>query len=225
MYKTYAHANVHSPDFAHFDKSRVRYVQKNLQHIFDHHKTDWGFAINDNWNRQNRRKLIKTLTEFVHRNADEINVYIGTYRNENAYLVVDPISYQCLIVYRGGERDYSIWSGWILSKKQYRYVTSPPYSLKATVLLVYEDILEQIANSEGERDDLIKRYLKIYLRDENWYDEEVYDTNADFFYLAESYVPLSFEGREEMTHNYELDFEKVREKARTLLAELEKVTH
>ena len=41
---------------------------------------------------------------------------------------------------------------------------------------------------------------------------------AEFFSIAE--------GRDEITpeDNYELDFEKVREKARTILGELEKIT-
>ena len=226
VYKTYAHANVLNPDFALFDKSRVQYVEEGLQHLFSRHKTDWGFTDNDNWNGQNQRKLLETLQEFIHSNSDNVNVYLGTHRRESAYLVVDHTSYHCLIVHRGGGKDYFVWSGWVLSEDQYECVTNPPYNLNATVLLVYEDILEQIANSEGERDDLIQRYLKIYLRDKNHYDKKVYDKGAEFFGLAESYIPLSFEGRDKITpaSMYELDFEKIREKARTLPEELEKIT-
>ncbi|CAB4427079.1 unnamed protein product [Rhizophagus irregularis] len=224
VYKTYAKANVLNPGFAHFDKSRVHYVEKELRHIFSHHKTNWGFNQDDNWNSQNREKLLETLQEFT--NENNVNVYLGTYKNQSAYFVIDHTSYQCLIVYRGGEKDYFLCSGWVLSEAQYKYVTNPPYKLSATVLLVYEDILEQIANSEGERDDLIKQYLRIYLDDKNSYGEKVYYKGAEFFSLAESYIPLSFEGRDEITpeDNYELDFEKIREKAGTILGELEKIT-
>lgn len=59
--------------------------------------------------------------------------------------------------------------------------------------------------------------------DENNYIGKVYNQISDFFGLAEGYIPLSFEGREEMEsdHNYELDYEKVREKAKTALGALE----
>ncbi|CAG8437285.1 5087_t:CDS:1 [Diversispora eburnea] len=226
VHKTYAHLNVLNPDFAHFDKFRVHYVKKGLQHLFSRHKTDWGFNQDDNWNSRNREKLLETLQEFTNRNENNVNVYLGTYKNQSVYLVIDHTSYQCLMVYRGGEKDYFLLSGWVLSEDQYKYVTKPPYKLSATVLLVYEDILEQIANSEGERDDLIKQYLRIYLNDKNRYDEKVYCKGAEFFGLAESYIPLSFEGRDEITpeDNYELDFEKIREKAGTILGELEKIT-
>ncbi|CAB4395017.1 unnamed protein product [Rhizophagus irregularis] len=194
-------ANVLNPGFAHFDKSRVHYVEKELRHIFSHHKTNLGFNQDDNWNSQNREKLLETLQEFTNRNENNVNVYLGTYKNQSAYFV--------------------------LSEDQYKYdVTNPPYKLSATVLLVYEDILEQISNSEGERDDLIKQYLRIYLDDKNSYGEKVYYKGAEFFSLAESYIPLSFEGRDEITpeDNYELDFEKIRERAGTILGELEKIT-
>ncbi|CAB4403841.1 unnamed protein product [Rhizophagus irregularis] len=107
---------------------------------------------------------------------------------------------------------------------QYDYVTQPPFKLRAVVLTVYEDILDEIANSEGERDDLLKRFVKVYLDDKNRYSNEVYDQIADFFELAESYIPLSFEGRDEMTpeDNYELDYEKIKKKAETILGVLEK---
>ncbi|CAG8458203.1 uncharacterized protein OCT59_010997 [Rhizophagus irregularis] len=171
VYKTYAHMNVLSPDFAHFDKSRVHYVEKGLQHLFSHHKTDWGFDRDDDWNSQNRKKLLETLQAFIDRNANDVN--LGTYKNQ-----------------------------------------------------VYEDILEQIANSEGERDDLVLEYLRIHRNDRNRYSEEVYIKSSEFFGLAESYIPLSFEGRDEITpeDDYELDFEKIREKAGTILGELEKIT-
>ncbi len=226
VYKTYAHVNVLNPDFAHFDKSRVYYVEKGLQHLFNRHKTDWGFDQDDNWNSQNRKKLLETLQEFTDRNTNDVNVYLGTYKNQGAYLVVDHTTHQCLIIYRGGEKDYFLWSGWVLDDDQYKYVTTPPYRLKATILLMYEDILEQIANSEGEREDLIQEYFKIHRKDKNTYGEKVYFKIAEFFGLAESYIPLSFEGRDEITpeDDYELDFEKVREKARTILGELEKIT-
>ncbi|CAG8755029.1 13219_t:CDS:1, partial [Funneliformis caledonium] len=190
------------------------------------HKTDWGFNQDDNWNSQNREKLLETLQEFTNRNANGVNVYLGTYKNQNAYLVIDHTSYRCLIVYRGGEKDYFLWSGWVLGENQYKSITKPPYKLNATILLVYEEILEQIANSEGERDDLILQYLGIFHDDKNFYEEKVYDKFAEFFGLAESYIPLSFDGRDEITpeDNYELDFEKIRKKAGTILGELEKVT-
>ncbi|CAG8434455.1 13773_t:CDS:2 [Funneliformis mosseae] len=197
VYRTYAHANVLNPDFAHFDKSRIHYVEKGLQLLFNRHKTDWGFDQDDNWNNQNR-----------------------------AYLVVDHTTHQCLIIYRGGEKDYFLWSGWVLDDDQYKYVTTPPYRLKATILLMYEDILEQIANSEGVREDLLQEYFKIHRKDRNTYGEKIYFKIAEFFGLAESYIPFSFEGRDEITpeDDYELDFEKVREKARTIIGELEKIT-
>ncbi|PKK63806.1 hypothetical protein RhiirC2_757716, partial [Rhizophagus irregularis] len=59
------------PDFAHFDKSRVHYVEKGLQHLFSHHKTDWGFDRDDDWNSQNRKKLLETLQAFIDRNAND----------------------------------------------------------------------------------------------------------------------------------------------------------
>ncbi len=62
--------------------------------------------------------------------------------------------------------------------------------------------------------------------DKNRYSNEVYDQIADFFELAESYIPLSFEGRDEVTpeDNYELDYEKIKKKAETILGVLEKST-
>ncbi|EXX54631.1 uncharacterized protein OCT59_026492 [Rhizophagus irregularis] len=95
------------------------------------------------------------------------------------------MSYQCLIIYRRGRKIISYGpDGYsLLSEDQYKYVTNPPYKLSATVLLVYEDILEQIANSEGERDDLIQQYLRIYRDDMNSYGEKVYYKGAEFFVL------------------------------------------
>ncbi|GBB87601.1 hypothetical protein RclHR1_14070008 [Rhizophagus clarus] len=186
-----------------------------------------GFDQDDNWNNQNRKKLLETLQEFTDRNTNDVNVYLGTYRNQGAYYVVDRTTHQYLIIYRGGEKDYSLCSGWVLDDDQYKYVTAPPYRLRATILLMYKDILKQIANSEGEREDLIKEYFKIHSKDKNTYGEKVYFKIAEFFSLAESYIPLSFEGRDEITPEddyYKLDFEKVREKARTILGELEKIT-
>src|SRR6266540_2143283 len=213
VYKTYAHANVLDPDFAHFDKSRVHYVEKGLQHLFSRHKTDWGFDRDDDWNSQNRKKLLGTLQAFTDRNANDVNDYLGTYKNQGAYLVIDHTSYQCLIIYREGEKDYFLWSGWVLDKDQYKHITKPPYKLRATILLVYKDILEQIANSEGEHDDLILEYLRIYCNhnDRNSYGEKIYYKSAKFFGLAESYVPFSFEGRDEITRedDYELDLKKL----------------
>ncbi|CAI2185644.1 19594_t:CDS:1 [Funneliformis geosporum] len=226
VFKTYAYANVLNPDFANFNKTRVHYIDKGLQHLFSNHKLDWGFNADDNWNMQNRERLLETLQEFVDRNTNNVNVYIGTYRAQNAYLVADPESYQCLIVYRGGEKDYFLWSGWKLSSDQYDNVTRPPYKLNAIVLMVFEDILEQIANSEGERDDLIHLFLSIFKNDKNHYGNEVYNKLGEFFVLAESYIPLSFEWRDEITpdDNYELDFDKIRKKAGEILGELEKIT-
>ncbi|CAG8530869.1 6629_t:CDS:2 [Diversispora eburnea] len=116
------------------------------------------------------------------------NVYSGKYRNQDA-------------------------------NAQYKYVTQPPFKLNAVVLTVYENIFDEIANSEVERDDLLKRFLKVYKNDENIYSDEVNNQIADFFGLAKSYIPLSFEGRDEITpeDNYELDYEKVRKKAKTIL--------
>ncbi|PKY45055.1 hypothetical protein RhiirA4_459542 [Rhizophagus irregularis] len=48
----------------------------------------------------------ETLRRFVERNTNNVNVYIRTYKVQNAYLIVDPESYQCLIIYHGGEKDY-----------------------------------------------------------------------------------------------------------------------
>ncbi|CAG8635799.1 2059_t:CDS:2 [Diversispora eburnea] len=114
---------------------------------------------------------------------------------------------------------------WKLSDAQYKYVTQPPFRLNAVVLTVYEDILNEIANSEVERDDLIKQFLKIYKNDKNIYSDEVYNEIADFFELAENYIPLSFEGRDEIEpdDNYELDYVKVKRKVETTLKTLEKL--
>jgi hypothetical protein len=223
-YQTYSYANVCNPVFIYFDenRNRVNYTLKGLQHIFDIHKDHWGFTENDHWNSQNKEKLQRTLQEFIHRNIN--NVFSGSYKNQDAYFVVDSASHHYVIIYRGGDKDYQLWSGWKLSNAQYDYVTQPPFKLRAVVLTVYEDILDEIANSEGERDDLLKRFVKVYLDDKNRYSNEVYDQIADFFELAESYIPLSFEGRDEMTpeDNYELDYEKIKKKAETILGVLEK---
>ncbi|CAG8630880.1 6304_t:CDS:2, partial [Scutellospora calospora] len=50
-------------DFARFNKTRVHYIEKGLHHIF------------------------KILQEFVNRNANNVGVYIRTYRNQNAYIM------------------------------------------------------------------------------------------------------------------------------------------
>jgi len=76
---------------------------------------------------------------------------------------------------------------------------------------------------------LIQQYLRIYLKDQNCknrYGDKVYDIGTDFFSLAESYITLSFEGREEITpeDDYEFDFEEIRERAGTILGEFEKIT-
>lgn len=65
----------------------------------------------------------ETLRKFVERNTNNVNVYIRTYKVQNAYLIVDPESYQCLIIYHGGEKDYFLWSGWKLSNCQHQHVT------------------------------------------------------------------------------------------------------
>ncbi|CAB4464020.1 unnamed protein product [Rhizophagus irregularis] len=65
----------------------------------------------------------ETLRRFVERNTNNVNVYIRTYKVQNAYLIVDPESYQCLIIYHGGEKDYFLWSGWKLSNCQHQHVT------------------------------------------------------------------------------------------------------
>ncbi|CAG8688684.1 12490_t:CDS:1, partial [Funneliformis caledonium] len=78
VYKTYAHANVLNPDFAHFDKPHIHYIKKGLQLLFNCHKTDWGFNQDDNWNNQNCKKLLETLQEFT---ANNVNVYLNTYKN------------------------------------------------------------------------------------------------------------------------------------------------
>ncbi|CAB5217601.1 unnamed protein product [Rhizophagus irregularis] len=132
--------------------------------------THWiGTVSGQNQISQNREKLLETLQEFTNRNENNVNVYLGTYKNQSAYFVIDHTSYQCLIVYRGGEKDYFLCSG--------------------------------------------------------CYGEKVYYKGAEFFSLAESYIPLSFEGRDEITpeDNYELDLKK-REKAGTILGELEEIT-
>jgi hypothetical protein len=153
-------------------------------------------GCNTYWNSQNRKKLLGILQAFTDRNANDVDVYLGTYRNQGAYFVVDHISCKCLIIYRGGENNYFLWSGWVLDEDQYKHVTKPPYKLSATILSVYEDILEQVANSEGERDDLITEYLRIHHNDKNDYDDKIYYKSAEFFSLAESYIPLSLEGRD-----------------------------
>jgi hypothetical protein len=221
-YKTYSYTNISNPVFMYFDENRVNYILRGLQHIFDRNKEDWGFTEIDHWNNQNKEKLQRTLQEFIHRNVN--NVYNGTYRNQDVYFMVNSASHQCVIIYRGGDKDYQLWSGWKLSNAQYDHVTQPPFKLRAVVLTVYEDILDEIANSEAERDDLLNKFLKVYLNDSNRYSDEVYNQIADFFELAESYIPLSFEGRDQVEpeDNYELDYEKIKKKAKTILGVLEK---
>ncbi|CAG8594116.1 5571_t:CDS:1 [Diversispora eburnea] len=222
-YKTYSYANVYNPVFIYIDINQINYILRGLQHIFARHKKHWGFTENDHWNDQNKEKLQRTLQEFVHRNVN--NVYSGTYKNQDAYLIVDSVSHNCVIIYRGGDKDYQLWSGWKLSDAQYNHVTHPPFKLRAVVLTVYEDILDEIANSEVERDDLLNRFLEVYLDDKNSYGDEVYNQIADFFELAEGYIPLSFEGRDEVKpeDNYELDYEKIKKKAKDILGVLEKL--
>jgi small-conductance mechanosensitive channel len=45
----------------------------------------------------------------------------------------------------------------------------------------------------------------------------------NFLVFVKSYIPLLFEGRDEITleDNYELDFEKIRERTRAIMGELE----
>ncbi|KAF0420906.1 colicin d/e5 nuclease [Gigaspora margarita] len=216
-YKTYSYTNVYNPVFMYFDINQINYIRRGLKHIFDRHKGDWGFTENDHWNIQSMEKLQRTLQEFIHRNIN--NVYSGTYKNQDVYFVLDSVPHNCVIIYRGGDEDYQLWSGWKLSDTQYNHVTQPPFKLHAVVLTVYEDILNEIANSEVERDDLLKLFLKVYLNDKNRYSNEVYNQIADFFGLAESYIPLSFEDRDEVQpeDNYELDFEKIKKKAKDIL--------
>ncbi|CAJ0760206.1 5397_t:CDS:2 [Entrophospora sp. SA101] len=188
-YNTYSYANVRNPTFIYFEMNRVNYLRERLQHIFDRHKKDWGFTENDNWNKQNGEKLLRILREFIRKNMNY--VYYGSYKDDNAYLIVDP-----------------------LSNDQYKHATQPPFKLRAVVLIVYEDVLNEIANSENERDDLLKLFLEIFKNDKNHYSDEVYDQIADFFELAESYIPLSFEWRDEVEpeDSYEVDYEKIRKK-------------
>nr|CAG8571230.1 6708_t:CDS:1 [Entrophospora candida] len=222
-YNTYSYANVRNPTFIYFEMNRVNYLRERLQHIFDRHKKDWGFTENDNWNKQNGEKLMRILREFIRKNMNY--VYRGSYKDDNAYLIVDPVTYQCVIIYRGGNKDYRLLSGWKLSNDQYKHATQPPFKLRAVVLIVYEDVLNEIANSENERDDLLKLFLEIFKNDKNHYSDEVYDQIADFFELAESYIPLSFEWRDEVEpeDSYEVDYEKIRKKAETILVTLEKL--
>ncbi|CAG8597590.1 2868_t:CDS:2, partial [Acaulospora colombiana] len=145
-YKTYSYANVYNPVFMYLDINQINYIRRGLQHIFDRHREHWGFTENDHWDNQNREKLQRTLQEFIHRNIN--NVYSGTYKNQDAYFIVASVSHNCVIIYRGGDKDYQLWSGW---------------------KLMYEDILDGIANSEVERDDLLKLFLKVYLDDKNSY--------------------------------------------------------
>ncbi|PKK70917.1 hypothetical protein RhiirC2_779054 [Rhizophagus irregularis] len=73
-------------------------------------------SIGDSIQMTTRTDCIEeTLRRFVERNMNNVNVYIRTYKVQNAYLIVDPESYQCLIIYHGGEKDYFLWSGWKLS--------------------------------------------------------------------------------------------------------------
>ncbi|KAF0420904.1 colicin d/e5 nuclease [Gigaspora margarita] len=184
-YKTYSYTNVYNSVFMYFDINQINYIRRGLRHIFERHKGHWGFTENDYWNIQNIEKLQRTLHEFIYRNIND--VYSRTYRNQDVYFIVDPVSYNCVIIYRGGDRDYQLWSGWEL---------------------IYEDILDEIANSEGERNDLLNLFLEVYLDDKNRYSDEVYNQIADFFELAKSYIPLSFENRDEVKpeDNYELDY-------------------
>ncbi|CAG8698029.1 4302_t:CDS:2, partial [Funneliformis caledonium] len=204
VYKTYSYANVYNPAFTYFDENRVNLLP-GLKHLFDRHKVHWGFTENDRWNNQNKENPSRVYSQKL----KQFNL----------------ASHQCVIIYRGGDKDYQLWSGWKLSNAQYKYVTKSPFKLRAVVLTVYEDILDEIANSEGERDDLLRRYLKVYLNDKNSYRREEYNQIAEFFELAEGYIPLSFEGRDEITpdDDYELDYEKIKKKAETILGALEKL--
>ncbi|RIB02954.1 hypothetical protein C2G38_2289469 [Gigaspora rosea] len=181
-YKTYSYANIYNPVFMYLDINQINYIHRGLQHIFDRHKRDWGFTENDHWDNQNKEKLQGTIQEFIHRNLN--NVYSGTYKNQGAYFIIDSVSHSCVIIYRGGDKDYQLWSGWKLSDTQYNRVTRPPFKLRAVVLTVYEDILNEIANSEVERDDLLKLFLKVFLDDENSYSNKVYNQIADFFWTG-----------------------------------------
>src|SRR6185312_7439319 len=99
--------------------NQINYILRGLQHIFARHKKHWGFTENDHWNNQNKEKLQRTLQEFVHGSAN--NVYSGTYKNQDAYLIIDSVSHNCVIIYRGGDKDYQLWSGWKLSDAQYNH--------------------------------------------------------------------------------------------------------
>ncbi|CAG8590142.1 16652_t:CDS:1 [Acaulospora morrowiae] len=222
-YNTYLYANVHNPTFNYFEMDRVNYLRGALQHIFDRHKEDWGFTENDNWNNRNGEKLQRNLQEFIGKNIS--NVYSGSFKDDSAYFIVDPVTYKCVIIHRRGGRDYQLWSGWGLSEDQYECATQPPFKLRAVVFIVYEDVLNEIANSEGERNDLINLFVKLVKKDKNHYSDKVYDQISDFFILAEGYIPLSFEGRDEIKpeDNYELDYGKIKKKAGTILGTLEKL--
>ncbi|RHZ75759.1 hypothetical protein Glove_209g117 [Diversispora epigaea] len=99
-YRTYLYANVRNPTFNYFEMNLVNYTRKGLQHIFARHKKDWRFTENDSWNNQNEEKLQRILQEFIGKNINY--VYCGSYKDDNVYLIVDPVTHKCLIIYRGG---------------------------------------------------------------------------------------------------------------------------
>ena len=103
------------------------------------------------------------------------------------------------------------------------HATNPPYALGGGTLAIFGDILEEIANSDSERNDLLLKFLKIYKNYNEKYDEKTYN-KLETFALAESYIPLDFEGRKKIDASYyELDYEKVKKNASITLAALEKL--
>ncbi|CAG8807590.1 8817_t:CDS:2, partial [Dentiscutata erythropus] len=83
-----------------------------------------------------------------------------------------------------------------------KHTTQQHSKLRAVVLIVY-------ANSESE----------------NHYIGEVYYSIANFFELAENYILLPFEWRDEVKPEdlYEVDYGKIKKKAETILEILEKL--
>ncbi|CAG8567941.1 10158_t:CDS:2 [Diversispora eburnea] len=180
-----------------------------------------------------RRNQIRLNTYEVYRKYK--TSYANVYNNVFIYFDINRVNYLCRRLQHIFDRHKEVWEftendNWNnqneekLRRTLQECVTPPLFKLRAVVFTVYEDILDGIANSEVERDDLINLFLQICKDDENIYSDEVYNQIADFFELAESYIPLSFEGRDEIEpeDNYELDYEKIKKKAKTILRALEK---
>ncbi|KAJ5966761.1 hypothetical protein N7501_003009 [Penicillium viridicatum] len=201
-----------------FDPTSVTYPTGNLQHMFDRHKGDWGFA-GRNWNNQTKVEFQAAIAQFI---AATPTVYAGTYRGQDAWLVVDSATRKCAIIYRPG---YQIWSGWTLSLVQFTYATTPPYALGGGALTVFGDILENIIKTEShnELDKLTNTFLDTYkVHGTERYDEASEKSLIDFFAVLDNYIPPNMVAvvTPQASHIQSLD--EVKRRANHTLAVLEK---